>query len=521
MRKRLLGKLLLALVLFLLALMASGLLLADYLTPKATGPQQYTLPIDSGKPTEIDRALAPLLAQHPQQTGAVFLTDGLDAFAARAQASRQAGRSLDVQYYIWKDDLTGHLLLNELWQAANRGVRVRLLLDDINTKGKDNALLALAEHPLIEVRVYNPFRNREGIRRLLEMVQRAWSINHRMHNKAWIADGQVAIVGGRNIGKEYFEADPDTNFRDLDLMLFGPATAQASAMFDAYWNSEAVVPITALHSRSHPPLQAVMHGIAQEVQSPEARHYLERTNTHKNLTDDFTRTLPLHWSESIEVLFDPPIKQAGEARSEWLYRHITQDLASAKASAHIISPYFVPDHDSMQNMFATLAKNKVDVGIVTNSLVANDVLAVHSGYRNYRKPLLTHGFKLYEMRATPRSGLQLFGSGGASLHTKAYLVDDRKGFIGSFNMDSRSINLNTEMGVAFTDEGMARDLEKEYQKLTSPAISYALSLDAQGEIVWLDRQGDVDKNWTKEPESTFWQRLLVNMFGLLPIESQL
>lgn len=521
MRKRFLGKLLLALVLFLLALMASGLLLADYLTPKATGPEQYTLPIEGSEPTGIDRALAPLLAQHPHQTGAVFLTDGLDAFAARAQASRQAGRSLDVQYYIWKDDLTGHLLLNELWQAANRGVRVRLLLDDINTKGKDNALLALAEHPLIDVRVYNPFRNREGIRRLLEMVQRAWSINHRMHNKAWIADGQVAIVGGRNIGKEYFEADPDTNFRDLDLMLFGPATAQASAMFDTYWNSEAVVPIAALHTRPRPTLDAVMRGIAQETRSAQAQQYLVRTNTHKNLTDDFTRTLPLHWSENIEILFDPPFKRAGEARSEWLYRHITADISNAKASAHIISPYFVPDHDSMQNMFTTLARNGVEVGIVTNSLVANDVLAVHSGYRNYRKPLLDYGFKLYEMRATPRSGGPWFASAGASLHTKAYLVDDHRGFIGSFNMDSRSINLNTEMGVAFSDEGMARDLAQEYQKLTSPAISYALRLTPQGQIVWLDRQGDVDKKWTKEPESTLWQRLLVNMLGLLPIESQL
>ncbi|HTM29573.1 MAG TPA: phospholipase D-like domain-containing protein, partial [Rhodanobacter sp.] len=223
-------------VLALLLLMLSGLLLADHLTPRATGAPSTTLPLQPAQ-TVIDRELAPYLATHPGETAATLLPDGLDAFAARAASARLAGRSLDLQYYMWHDDLVGHLLAREVYAAAERGVRVRLLLDDINTKGLDPALLALDAHPDIEVRLYNPFRNRDGVWRLLEMVQRFFSVNHRMHNKAWIVDGRVALVGGRNIGDEYFDAGSSVNFRDLDMLLLGPAVADASTIFDDFWNS--------------------------------------------------------------------------------------------------------------------------------------------------------------------------------------------------------------------------------------------------------------------------------------------
>ncbi|WP_036139109.1 phospholipase D-like domain-containing protein, partial [Novilysobacter defluvii] len=201
-------------------LVGSGLLLADHLTPPATGAPSHALPVEDAG-TTLDREVAPLVRREQGRTGVLLLSDGLDAFAARATSARKAGRSLDLQYYIWNDDLTGGLLARELYAAAERGVRVRLLLDDLNTRGLDPKWVALDAHPGIEIRLYNPFRNREGVWRLVEMVQRVFSINHRMHNKAWIADGRLAIVGGRNIGEEYFAADPDVNFRDLDLLLFG------------------------------------------------------------------------------------------------------------------------------------------------------------------------------------------------------------------------------------------------------------------------------------------------------------
>jgi len=202
--------------LFALVLMViSGLLLADHLTPPATGAPSRALAVRPAQ-TALDRELVPLLAANPGKTGVLMVPDGLDAFAARAISARRAGRSLDLQYYIWHDDLTGRLLGREAWLAAERGVRVRMLLDDMNAEGLDSKLLLLDTHPNIEIRLYNPFRNRTGVWRVLELVQRIFSVNHRMHNKAWIADGRVAVVGGRNIGAEYFSAGEQVNFRDLD-----------------------------------------------------------------------------------------------------------------------------------------------------------------------------------------------------------------------------------------------------------------------------------------------------------------
>ncbi|KKW68869.1 cardiolipin synthase [Lampropedia cohaerens] len=519
MRKHLL--LTIAWLLVVLAVLAiSGLLLAEHLTPRASGAPSHVLAVTPGE-TAIDREVEPLLDQRPPgQSGALMLTEGLDAFAARAMSARQAGRSIDVQYYIWKDDITGHLLLKALWEAAERGVRVRMLLDDITMAGKDPALLAMSQHPRIEVRLYNPFRNRDGVGRLLEMIQRAWSINHRMHNKAWIVDNRMAIVGGRNIGVEYFDAAADTNFRDLDLLLFGPVTDQASAIFDRFWNSQAAIPVDALSSKQAPALAEVMASIRQEARSDQARQYLQRVSQSPALIRYFARTLTPFWSAHFQILSDPPLKHADGDRTQWLYRHVMQDLASATESAYIISPYFVPDHDSMQQLFSTLTANGADVGIITNSLAANDVLAVHSGYMQYRRQLLEKGFSLYEIRAVPGSESSLFGSSGASLHTKAYLLDGSRGFIGSFNMDSRSINLNTEMGVAFDNPGLYAALLEEYRLLTSPAYSYAVRLDGEGNIRWHER-GDPPIVHTQEPLSSWRQRALVRVLSWLPIKSQL
>ena len=507
--------------LFTLAvMMLSGVLLADHLTPKATGEPSHALPVEGGQ-TLLDQELAPLLARHPGQSGVVMLADGLDAFAARAISTRRAGRSIDLMYYIWQDDLTGHLLLRELWEAAERGVRVRMLLDDINTRGKDGALLAMVEHPNIDVRVYNPFRNRDGIRRLLEMVQRGWSINHRMHNKAWIADGRVAIVGGRNVGVEYFDAAEDTNFRDLDVAVFGPAVEEASAIFDMFWNSDQVVPISALNRKPRERLDEVMAGILEETRGPQARRFLERVDASDNVHRYITRNLTPHWTDRVRVLSDPPDKRPGQDRSEWLIHHILEDLRSARHKALLISPYFVPGSEGVVALANAVRRHGAHVGVITNSLVANDVLAVHSGYAKYRERLLLAGVHLYETRADPSTGTSLFGSSGASLHTKAYLVDDRRGFIGSFNMDPRSINLNTEMGLLFDDPGLAGALLDEYLLLSSPEWSYWLYLNSDRKLRWLDARTDPPTIETSEPGASLLQRSMAWLLGWLPIESQL
>ncbi|MBJ7573805.1 phospholipase D family protein [Luteimonas sp. MC1828] len=526
------------------AMVGSGLLLADQLTPAANGAPSHALPLSTDQ-TALDRELVPLLARNPGKTGALMLTDGIDAFAARAMSARQAGRSLDLQYYIWHDDLTGRLLAREAWLAAERGVRVRLLLDDISAGGKDGQLMLLDSHAGIEVRVYNPFRNRDGISRLLEMLQRVFSLNHRMHNKAWIADGRVAVVGGRNIGLEYFSASDDANFHDLDLLLFGPAVADADAIFDAFWNSDAAVPLAGLNKRRDFDAPAILAAIGGEAETAAARRYLERVESSPTVRAYVEQELAPYWSEHIEVVSDPPLKHAGDDQRGWLVHRIDAALRDARQAALLISPYFVPG-DAITAQLTGLAAGGVHVGVVTNSLAANDVAAVHGGYSKYRKPLLAGGVHLYELRheaagagdagdadagkdhprATASRGSGFGGSGsargsGASLHTKAFLIDRSHGFIGSYNLDPRSAWLNTEMGVFFDHAGLADALRAEYLHLASPALSYRVWLDPTDKLRWLDRSVEPPRVHDREPEAGAWRRAQAAVMRWLPIESQL
>ena len=504
----------------LAVLVGSGVLLADHLMPPATGAPGHALPVVPGQ-TELDRELAPLLERQPGKTGAILLPDGLDAFAARALSARKAGRSLDLQYYIWHDDLTGHLLMYEAWKAAERGVRVRMLLDDINTSGKDAALLALDSHENIEIRVYNPFRNRDGVARLMEMAQRAFSITYRMHNKAWIADNQVAIVGGRNVGTEYFDAHGETNFRDLDMLLFGPAVPQASDIFDTFWNSDAVVPIAQLNRKPRRKLDTVLVAIKEEARSRTARRYLDRVDLSPNVTAYLAQELTPYWTDQIRILSDPPLKWKQEQAGDYLVDDLFALVRDTRHKALLISPYFVPGNEGVAAL-ARLVRDGAHVGVITNSLAANDVVAVHGGYANYRRDLLRTGVKLYEMRPqVTQSDASLFGSSGASLHTKAFVVDDRYGFVGSFNIDPRSIDLNTEMGVLFDDVPLALALREEYLRLSGDGKSYWVYLDEDDELRWLDRAEEPPVVLDHEPESSLASRVMARLVGWLPVESQL
>lgn len=509
-----LGWILLALV----ALVLSGLLLANRLTPRATGAPAAALPLQPAQ-TRIDRELVPQLEAHPGQTGAVMLNHGLDAFAARAASARASGRSLDLQYYIWHDDLVGSLLAREVHDAASRGVRVRMLLDDINAHGLDPALMALDAHPNIEIRLYNPFRNRAGLWRLVEMVQRVFSINHRMHNKAWIADGRVAVVGGRNIGNEYFDAHESVNFRDLDVVLAGPAVVEASSIFDRFWNSASVVPIGALSDPDPEALRAYLAGTADQSTTAAAQQYLKRV--WSSLQQGLQQGQGLHWSDGIHVASDPPQKASGDDRSHWLVAQLVAQLHTSGHEVLLISPYFVPG-DAGTDALATLARTGAQVGIVTNSLAANDVPAVHSGYMRYRGRLLDSGIRLHEIRRSgPRTSSGLFGSSGASLHTKAFVVDGTRGFVGSFNLDPRSATLNTEMGVLFEDPILAASLRQEYERLAGPELSYQVMRHHGGRLQWIDASESPRREFDHEPDAGVMARVTVRVLSWLPIESQL
>ena len=487
---------------------------------RVRGPVSHALAVE-GQATPVDRAVTPLTQAHPGKTGMVLLADNVDAYAARTLLARHAGRSLDLQYYIWRPDLTGNLLYDEVLRAADRGVRVRLLLDDLNVRGSRDVLAALDSHPLIEVRLFNPTRSREGtFMRGVEMLLRFFSVNRRMHNKAWIADGQVAIVGGRNVGDEYFDAARDTNFMDTDVAVLGDAVGEASRQFDAYWNSPNAIPLSALVRHPDADLAAVRKTLGTGLGSPAARPYLQQLARAPGVRSLVEGTRTIHWSSAAHIISDPPEKAAGATPApDWMTPVLIHDMSSAKRQLLLISPYFVPG-DAGLHWLTALRRRGVEVGVLTNSLAANDVVAVHGGYAGYRLPLLRHGVALFELKPNGKPEGSLFGSSGASLHTKAFVVDGRTGFVGSFNLDPRSLNLNTEMGLLFEQPDMAHELQQLYARKTAAAVSYRVE-HINKALVWHDDAAQPPRIWTREPEASAWRRAMAKVIGWLPVESQL
>ena len=520
------GLLTMAVLAVVLVLSALALWSWGRFAARAQGQPASALPVTPSG-TGLDRLTQPLLAAQPPGTsGAALIGDAVDAFVARARTARAAERSLDVQYYIWRQDLTGRMLENELMAAAERGVRVRLLVDDMNVAGHDDAFLAMDAHPNLEVRLFNPARNRAGsVRRALEMGLRFTGFTRRMHNKAWIADNRLAIVGGRNVGDEYFNAAADTNFQDADLLLLGPAVAQASGVFDTFWNSTAVVPLRALHQgggRWTPEEFAAQR--QQWLAEAQAAPWVQALAARDDLADKLRPggTLQTHWSPSIRVLSDPPEKASPLAsqrdRAGWLLFDVMALLFSAQRDSWMISPYFVPGENGTL-LLAGQAHRGVQVRVLTNSLAANDVPMVHAGYARYRAPLLTHGVQLYELKPGAHSpDRELLGSSGASLHTKAFVVDGTRGFVGSFNFDPRSGQLNTEMGVVFDHPALAAEVKCMFDTGTRPESAWRVALTEDGALRW---HGEGDRVWTSEPETGTGLRALVWLLGWLPIESQL
>lgn len=472
--------------------------------------------------TELDRAVAPRLTAHKGQNGLAPISQNLDAFAVRALTARSAGRSLDLMYYYWKGDLTGRLLMREVINAADRGVRVRLLIDDINTRGLDRAYLALDTHPNIDVRLFNPSRARNGgLRRGIEMVLRFFSVTRRMHNKAWIADGRIAIVGGRNIGDEYFGAGEAANFRDIDMLMVGPVVKETEDVFDSYWNSEVAMPIRSLLKPRKGRLRRLKLHLSQMVKRERAKPYVDQLRKRVSALAMLDTALPLHWTADARIVSDPPEKAFAKGAKNWIMSTLMPVLVSADKSVAITSPYFVPGVDGSARLIALVA-NGVDVTVLTNSLEATDVAAVHGGYAPYRPTLLGGGVRLFELqKAGWDNDMSLFGSSSASLHTKAFIVDGNTGFVGSFNFDPRSVSLNTEMGVLFVEPALVARLQELFDEETSPHFSYEVTLDEDGRLRWTGEDDGVLKVWDDEPEASLRRRMLARVVSFLPIESQL
>jgi len=459
-----------------------------------------------------------------EKNGLSLIDNNLDAFAARVLGARMAERSLDLMYYIWDDDLTGRLLLNEVLEAADRGVRVRLLLDDINAQGRDPAYAALDQHPNIKIRMFNPSRARSGgLRRGFEVVLRVLTVTRRMHNKAFIIDGRMAIVGGRNIADSYFGAGKNKNFRDLDLLLIGPAVREAEVIFDNFWNSEMALPIHVLtlpRSLKNPELWR--EKLRRFHQSTEARPFLDYLRNSSGLMSFLDVGRRLFVADKVEVLSDPPQKALKRHRENWLMRLLMAQMVKARDNLQLTSPYFVPGK-SGTNQLSEIAARGCQVQILTNSLAATDVAAVHGGYISYRKKLIKAKIKLYELKPEGgRQRLRLFGSGRASLHTKAFLVDGKVGFVGSFNFDPRSVSLNTEMGILFECDPISQAMDSLFCEEITPQMSYHIGLNKKNYLRWntVDEMGQM-VSLKHEPESRPWRRAFVRLISFLPIESQL
>jgi putative cardiolipin synthase len=466
--------------------------------------------------TRLGRALAPAVAGNPGKTAIHPLREALDAFAARVLLARAAERSLDVQYYIWHGDITGDLLCEALWQAAERGVRVRLLLDDNNTKGLDEDIAALDAHLNIEIRLFNPYANRT--RRLGELAADFSRLNRRMHNKSFTADNQVTIVGGRNIGDEYFGAEGAVAFQDLDVIAAGAVVPDVSASFDAYWNSASAYPAASLIPAPQAADTTVRDGWTKLHQRPEAARYLDAVRGTSLIRDLLARNLQLDWVDARVVSDDPSKVLSPLERTDLnMLPRLQAAVGKPARELDLVSPYFVPTEAGTAAL-RELARSGVRVRILTNSLAATDVLPVHAGYARYREALLRAGVHLYELKPSvqqkseQRSGMG--GSSNASLHAKTFAVDRSRLFVGSFNFDPRSARLNTEMGVVLESPALAARLSDALDAmLPREAYEVRLAPDGQG-LEWIE--GDVHHR--SEPGAGVLQRLGIGILSILPIE---
>jgi putative cardiolipin synthase len=475
---------------------------------------------DTGN-TRLGRAIGPLVEAHPGLSGIYPLPDSRDSFAARAGLVRAAERTLDIQYYIWRRDMLGIVLLGALKEAADRGVRVRLLLDDQNTFGLDPMLAALDAHENIEVRLFNPFVPR---RPRIGYLTDFWRANRRMHNKSFTADNQATIIGGRNVGNEYFDAAEGPLFADLDVLAVGPVVQEVSRDFDRYWACDSAYPV----ARLIPPadqdaLQALDRELLRVRQDATALAYLERVRQLPFAIELAAGRLDFEWARTRMVSDDPGKGLGRAARGASVPDQLRTILGDAVSTIDLISPYFVPTRTSAR-FFRELARAGVRVRILVNSLEATDVPIVHSGYSKHRRALLDAGVTFYELKRYAPYVLQgarragLLGSSTTSLHAKTFAVDAARVFIGSFNFDPRSVNLNTELGFVIESPALARQIHQTFDD-TVPLNAYEVVLN-HGELRWVEhRANGPELVHETEPGTSAWQRALVWALGLLPIDS--
>jgi putative cardiolipin synthase len=551
------------------ALLPLCVLLLVLLNGCAAIPYDYPRPVSSAlyrpEGTSLGKKIQAQAMSHPGASGFHLLSTGIDAFTARAVLMDRAEKTLDLQYYIFHDDLMGRFVYDRLMAAADRGVRVRLLLDDWHQTPETDWLLAtLATHPNIQVRLFNPFgtHRRTFLARTLRMVFGPQRLRGRMHHKAFIADNSVAIVGGRNIGAEYFGASDEFNFYDVDIMAVGPIAREASARFDDFWNCVLALPVSALvpGRPGADDLKTARRDLETQRECLQKSTYWLKVQANELLKRIDAGQVPLVWGQA-EFISDHPLKciDPDDARqAAQMTQKLKGILESARSELLLVTPYFVPGQAGM-GLLRKMRGRNLTIKIITNSFLSSDAPLAQIGYMRYRKDLLRAGVELYEMKPTlvqfqhdqerrqfagdfrrlcysfiqgggslvqrGASRLQIGGSSlqfgsesRGSLHAKTFVLDRQAVFVGSFNFDPRSMKLDTQNGILIHSPELADQAACLFVKGISPARTYRVTLLGDHDLVWITEDNGREVRYYREPLSRFWPRLSLHSLSWLTPE---
>lgn len=488
--------------------------------------------------TRLGRQFENAARKHDGNSGFRIIPVGSDGFLTRMQMINAAERTLDLQYFIFRGDETGRLLTGAVLKAADRGVRVRVLIDDAETEPGDEQIAALEAHPSVEIRIFNPFayRGHSKLFRSIEFMFNATRLDYRMHNKLLVVDGAVALLGGRNIGDQYFQIAPESQLADDDVFAAGPIVQQLSATFDAFWNSALSIPVEALSGgTSEHSLNKHREVLNEQDQQLKAQgiDYVKRVATGEPFSGMISGRLPLTWAHA-QLVYDSPDKkkvEKGAMVGRLMQRPVANATLTVQSELLMVTPYLIPGNEGMQ-LLNTLRQHNVRVRILTNSLESSEVLSAQSGYMHYRVPLLESGVELYETRSllgNPRGSGQtaaISRFGNYSLHAKLFVFDRQKLFIGSMNFDQRSMHLNTEIGLIIDSPALAQQIAERFEAMVQPANAYRLALQPSEtgktpSLVWRTQEGGNAVEYHSEPARSGWQRLKVNMLSLLPLDKEL
>ena len=476
--------------------------------------------------TSLGRNFSARLAETPGLSGFHLLVSGEEAFVARAATAEAAQKTLDLQYFIVAGDASATLLLYRALRAAERGARVRVLIDDVGTHDGDDLLATLDAHPNISVRVYNPFSSRGplAITRFLEYLGDGERLNRRMHNKLWIADNAVAVVGGRNLADAYFAVNREDDFADLDALVAGPLVKEISQDFDAFWNSDAAIPVRSFFAR--PPgseqLAAVLVRLkerADKFRDSEYAQTLRATDLGRPLRSGQLGLVPA----SAAIIRDAPGKAVQEGQEQPIAAALRTNILAARHEAIMISPYFIPSERGLQGL-CSLVERGVKVRILTNSLASTDVPVVHAGYARYRPRLLACGVELHELQPGAKAARQGLSS-GASLHAKAIVIDRSVLIIGSMNLDPRSRHLNTEIALRIESDALGTQLGSLFDASIALDQAFRPELvepgNAQSQLVWRGEKDGKPAYYESEPLAGGWRRFISGFLGALAPEELL